>query len=284
MRKVLWGDLTAAELRTLAAGDPIVVLPIGSTEQHGPHLPVQVDSLLVSEVAKRAAERAGDETILVMPTVWTGLAEHHMGFGGTVTLDYAVFYALIRQVCLSLTRQGIRRIALLNGHGGNIIALQLAAGELAREIPGVVATATCPRITRLIRGSLSSPETSASICKAIGHMGSTRPMTPRIRPNSSSAATGSARTSSSPASSRLPIGWPASAPLPPNRCWMMVAHSLPCGLSAARAANAMRRSPGGMMSSSDRSRPDEPPSSATVTTAVTCGVSLRAADSVAYSP
>ena len=142
MRKVLWGDLTAAELRTLAAGDPIVVLPIGSTEQHGPHLPVQVDSLLVSEVAKRAAERAGDETILVMPTVWTGLAEHHMGFGGTVTLDYAVFYALIRQVCLSLTRQGIRRIALLNGHGGNIIALQLAAGELAREIPGVVATAT----------------------------------------------------------------------------------------------------------------------------------------------
>ncbi|MCB1497257.1 MAG: creatininase family protein [Bauldia sp.] len=142
MRKVLWGDYPAAELRDLAARDPIVVVPIGSTEQHGPHLPVQVDSLLVAEVARRAAERGGDETILVMPTIWTGLAEHHMGFGGTVTLDYSVFHALIRQVCVSLTRQGIRRIALLNGHGGNIVALQLATGELAREIPGVVATAT----------------------------------------------------------------------------------------------------------------------------------------------
>jgi len=61
----------------------------------------------------------------------------------------------------------------------------------------------------------------------------------------------------------------------------MVAHSLPCGLSDANAANAIRRSPGGTTSSSLRSRPDDPPSSATVTTAVTCGVSLRAADSVA---
>ena len=142
MRKVLWGDHRAADLRDLARRNPIVVVPIGSTEQHGPHLPVQVDSLLVAEVAKRAAERSGDVSILVMPTIWTGLAEHHMSFGGTLTLDYAVFFALIRQICLSLSRQGIRRIALLNGHGGNILALQLAAGELAREIPGVVATAT----------------------------------------------------------------------------------------------------------------------------------------------
>ena len=153
-----------------------------------------------------------------------------------------------------------------------------------RTLPGVVAIATWPRITRLIRGSDSSPATSASICSAIGHIGSTRPLTPRIRPSSSSAATGSASTSLSPASIRLPIGWPASAPLPPNRCWMMVAHSRPCGLSDANAANAIRRSPGGTTSSSLRSRPDEPPSSATVTTAVTCGVSRRAADSVAYSP
>ena len=142
MRKVLWGDHPAAGLRDLADGNPIVIVPVGSTEQHGPHLPVQVDSLLVAEVAKRAAERAGNETILVMPTVWTGLAEHHMGLGGTVTLDYAVFFALIRQICLSLSRQRIRRIALLNGHGGNMLALQLATDGLAREIPGVVATAT----------------------------------------------------------------------------------------------------------------------------------------------
>ena len=73
---------------------------------------------------------------------------------------------------------------------------------------------------------------------------------------------------------------------PAHRCRrtcveVIVAHSRPCGLSDAKAASAIRRSPGGTTSSSLRSRPDEPPSSATVTTAVTCGVSLRAADNVA---
>ncbi|MGE0241736.1 MAG: creatininase family protein [Parvibaculaceae bacterium] len=141
MSAVLWSDFKARELAAFATRDPLVILPIGSTEQHGPHLPVQVDSLLVAEVAGRAAERM-KEPVLVMPTIWTGLAEHHMGLGGTVTLDYATFHALIRQVCLSLTRQGIGRIALLNGHGGNIVALQVMAGELAKEVPAVVAVAT----------------------------------------------------------------------------------------------------------------------------------------------
>lgn len=141
MPTVLWNDLKAKELVALARQDPIVILPIGSTEQHGPHLPVQVDALLVSEVARRAAERM-PVPALVMPVIWTGLAEHHMNFGGTVTLDYAVFHALIRQVCRSIARHGVSRIALLNGHGGNIVALQVMAGELAMEVPAVVAVAT----------------------------------------------------------------------------------------------------------------------------------------------
>lgn len=141
MPPILWNDLTAKELVALAKQDPIVILPIGSTEQHGPHLPVQVDSLLVSEVARRAAERM-HVPALVMPAIWTGLAEHHMSLGGTVTLDYATFHALIRQVCLSIARQGVGRIALLNGHGGNIAALQVMAGELAKEVPAVVPVAT----------------------------------------------------------------------------------------------------------------------------------------------
>lgn len=142
MSSVLWNDHKAAELAAMARQDPIVILPIGSTEQHGPHLPVQVDALLVSEVARRAAERMSSRPVLVMPVIWSGLAEHHMNFGGTVTLDFATFHALVRQICLSLTRQGVRRIALLNGHGGNIVALQVMAGELATEVPGVVAVAT----------------------------------------------------------------------------------------------------------------------------------------------
>lgn len=141
MRSVLWNDLKASELAAAAKQNPVVILPIGSTEQHGPHLPVQVDSLLVSEVARRAAERMKAPAV-VMPVIWTGLAEHHMNFGGTVTLDFATFHAIIRQVCLSITRQGFRRIALLNGHGGNILATQLLAGEVATEVTGIVAVAT----------------------------------------------------------------------------------------------------------------------------------------------
>ena len=89
--------------------------------------------------------------------------------------------------------------------GGHDRVHRLPGGRrIARQQPdpahlaGVVAIATWPRITRLIRGSDSSPATSASICNAIGHIGSTRPLTPRMRPNSSSAATGSASTSFEP--------------------------------------------------------------------------------------
>ena len=96
----------------------------------------------------------------------------------------------------------------------------------------------------------------------------------------SSAATGSPRISSSAASTRLPTACPASAPVPPNRCWNTVDHSEFSSSSPASAASALRRSPGGNRPSSRRSLPDDPPSSATVTTAVTSGVSRRSADSV----
>ncbi|SKW51639.1 Uncharacterised protein [Mycobacteroides abscessus subsp. abscessus] len=82
----------------------------------------------------------------------------------------------------------------------------------------MVANATWPRITRLMRGSDSSPDTSASICNGIGHMGNTRPVMPSMRPISSRAVTGSASMSVRPARIRLPIGCPARPPLPPNRC------------------------------------------------------------------
>ncbi|SHT61751.1 Uncharacterised protein [Mycobacteroides abscessus subsp. abscessus] len=112
-------------------------------------------------------------------------------------------------------------------------------------------------------------------------MGNTRPVMPSMRPISSRAVTGSASMSVRPARIRLPIGCPARPPLPPNRCCMAVAHIRPRGLSEASAANAIRRSPGGTIPSSERMRPEEPPSSDTVTTAVMSWVSRRAADSVA---
>lgn len=138
-----WHDLRAHELRDLAARNAIVIVPVGSTEQHGPHLPVQVDALLATEVARRAAARiASTEPVVVAPTVWVGLAEHHMNLGGTITLDFATFHALLRCVCESIWRHGYRRILLLNGHGGNIMALNVIVGELKHELNADIATAT----------------------------------------------------------------------------------------------------------------------------------------------
>jgi creatinine amidohydrolase len=143
MSETQWHNLRAPDLRRLAAENAMVILPVGSTEQHGPHLPVQVDALLAGEVARRTAARVAESTpVVVAPTLWMGLAEHHMAFGATITLDFATFHGVLRCVCRSILRDGFRRILILNGHGGNIAALTVIAGELATELQAPIATAT----------------------------------------------------------------------------------------------------------------------------------------------
>ena len=142
MREVEWIRLKAGELVELAAKNAVVVVPVASTEQHGPHLPTGVDVALCGEIALRAARQLGDFPVVVTPVIWTGLAEHHMAFGGTFSLGYSEFYALVRGVCRSLLRHGFRRILLLNGHGGNTAALTVAVNDLAPELDAPIATAT----------------------------------------------------------------------------------------------------------------------------------------------
>ena len=133
--EVEWRRLRADELRERATKDAMVIVPVGSLEQHGPHLPVEIDSLLGEAVALKTARlAAAKENVLVLPMLWTGLSEHHMSFGGTVTLDTPTFLNLIRCVCESVVRHGFRRIVLLNGHGGNDNALRVAADELSPKL------------------------------------------------------------------------------------------------------------------------------------------------------
>jgi creatinine amidohydrolase len=128
-----WGESAAAAVQAKAAAGAILILPIGSTEQHGPHLPTGVDYLLVSEVARRtaAALEAAGVPALVAPVMPFGLADHHMSFGGTFTLDEAAFRAVLGGLVRSGQRQGFSKIVLLNGHGGNIHAVISAAAELS---------------------------------------------------------------------------------------------------------------------------------------------------------
>ncbi len=142
-RSQRFAELTARELRELARNDAIVVVPVGAMEQHGPHLPVGTDTFLGREVARLAAQRVVERhPVLVTEPVWTGLSEHHMAFGGTVTLDFRAFEALLRGIVGSLHRHGFRHICLLNSHGGNIAALQVVTERLSLDfgIPLVTVT------------------------------------------------------------------------------------------------------------------------------------------------
>lgn len=133
-----WNRLTAPELCDLARRDAVVLLPVGSTEQHGEHLPSGVDDFLAAEVCRRAAAVAPVPAV-VAPSVWCGLAEHHMPFGGTLTLSLPTLHALLRDVCRSILRAGFQHILIVNGHGGNVTALNALVNELTVELGSPIA-------------------------------------------------------------------------------------------------------------------------------------------------
>lgn len=134
LSEVEWARLKAHELRALAERNAVVMLPVAAIEQHGPHLPVMVDTRLAGEVSARAARTVADRCpAVVLPTIWHGLSEHHMPFGGTITLDFDTFHMVIRGVVESVLRNGFSRVLIVNGHGGNIAASEIIAQELTLE-------------------------------------------------------------------------------------------------------------------------------------------------------
>ena len=131
---VMWKELTAEDLRAKAAADAIVILPVASMEQHGPHLPVGVDTFLCETVCKAGAELAIKEVpVVVAPTLWCGMAEHHMAYGGTFTFDIPTYRAVLLAFLKSIERHGFKRVCIINGHGGNIAALNSFLPDFARE-------------------------------------------------------------------------------------------------------------------------------------------------------
>jgi creatinine amidohydrolase len=131
---VEWSKLTAPELNALAAAGATVLLPVASTEQHGPHLGTGVDTLLCGAVCRLAAEKAMDHRpVVVAPTLWVGMAEHHMAHGGTFTLDIPTYRAVLLCLIRSVERHGFKRVLIVNGHGGNMTALNAFLPDLERE-------------------------------------------------------------------------------------------------------------------------------------------------------
>jgi creatinine amidohydrolase len=133
-QSVMWKELTAADLRGRAQAGAVVLLPVGSMEQHGPHLPVGVDTYLSEAACRAAAEAiAAEMQIVVAPTLWCGMAEHHMAFGGTFTFDIPTYRAVLLSLLKSIERHGFKRVLIVNGHGGNVAALAAFLPDFTRE-------------------------------------------------------------------------------------------------------------------------------------------------------
>ncbi len=129
---VFLGEMTSPEVESFLAEHDTVIVPTGSTEQHGPHGPLLTDALIATEVARRAAPRVG---AAVAPTINYGLSYPHTGFTGLVQIRIPTFMALIEDLAASLAESGFRRIVFLNGHYDNTYAIAYACANAAERLP-----------------------------------------------------------------------------------------------------------------------------------------------------
>ena len=132
-RSLYMPDMTNLEVREyLEEGGRTVIVPVGSTEDHGDHGPLWTDVYIPLEVAKRAAPEVG---AIVGPPIPFGIAHDHRGASGLVQLRMDTFMDLVRDVCVSLASVGFTRIVLLNGHYCNAHALEFSVARCHDELP-----------------------------------------------------------------------------------------------------------------------------------------------------
>lgn len=132
-----WAGKTYQEVKEIANQDgSVLIIPVGSIEQHGYHMPVSTDTILVDAVAHLAAERVVDDVpILVTPPVWSGYSPHHMPFGGTVTLEHDDMLGIIEELADAALDNGFDSLLLLNGHGGNDSLISSATSTIGTDHP-----------------------------------------------------------------------------------------------------------------------------------------------------
>lgn len=132
-----WADQPSPSLADLPR-DLVAVLPLGATEQHGPHLPLSVDSDLVMAAADGCLTHlTSDQNVLILPPLSVTKSNEHDAFAGTLSLSAGTLLAVLGDVMASLHRSGVRRVLMLNGHGGNTALLEVAARD-ARIAHGLI--------------------------------------------------------------------------------------------------------------------------------------------------
>ncbi len=134
-----WAALSTRDFAQLDAARTIAVLPVAAIEQHGPHLPVNVDTALVEGVIQSALPHLqSDVSVLFLPTQAVGLSPEHLRFPGTLTLKAETVIALWTQIGESVARAGIKKLVLLNSHGGQVGVMDIVARDLRARLDMLV--------------------------------------------------------------------------------------------------------------------------------------------------
>ncbi len=161
LQEQAWSDI--AEMNKSRS---VVVLPLGAIEQHGLHLPLGVDSYLIQSLAE-CLEQQKPEQVVLLPTQWVGHSPHHMKFAGTISVNHTLYAELLEQIVASLAVAGFRKFVMLNGHGGNMLPIQMALQALKNRFRQENALIVCG----LNYWNLASRELQEIRESAIGGMG-----------------------------------------------------------------------------------------------------------------
>ena len=136
-----WETLTREEVREVAP-NALILIPLGATEQHGPHLPTGTDILLAESILDRAIARSASTAacpLIIARVVSIGSSDHHLPFGGTISVSPSTMLAFVTDALKSLQASGVRRVVLVNGHGGNTAVCHAAAAAVSTTTSMAVA-------------------------------------------------------------------------------------------------------------------------------------------------
>jgi creatinine amidohydrolase len=125
--KVLLHEMSWVEAKEYLSKNDIAIIPVGSNEQHGPQNPLGTDHLIAKAIAEETAKRTG---VLCLQVIPFGVSAHHKQFWGTISISPQTFKNYVKEVCMALNYYGVKKIVIVNGHGGNLNAL----AELAMEL------------------------------------------------------------------------------------------------------------------------------------------------------
>jgi creatinine amidohydrolase/Fe(II)-dependent formamide hydrolase-like protein len=126
--------LTSTDVGAIPKDDAVVVLPVGAVEQHGPHLPLYTDSMVIEDVVRRAISRLpADANVWTIPPQVYGLSTEHLGYPGTITLSSQTLISVLRDIGRSVAASGFRKLVLVNGHGGQPHLLEMVARDIRYE-------------------------------------------------------------------------------------------------------------------------------------------------------